>query len=62
VKSTRIQFVEHMDRMGIGRTKARTKLYKKACRKEAGVREGIINVERKGFLMICLILVLILFF
>jgi hypothetical protein len=35
VKSTKIQFVEHMVRMGTGRTKALTKLCMKACRKEA---------------------------
>jgi len=51
-----------MDRMDIGRTKVLTKLRMKACRKEAEVREEIINVERKGFLMIFLIVVLILFF
>jgi hypothetical protein len=62
VKSARIQFVEHMDSVVIGRTKAGTKLCMKACRKEAGAREGIVNVERKGFLIISLIPVLILFF
>ena len=61
MKSARIQFVEHMDGMSVGRTKAHTKVCMKACREEAGAREGIINMERKGFVKISLILVLILY-
>jgi hypothetical protein len=50
-----------MDGMSVGHTKAHTKLCMKACREEAGAREGIINMERKGFVKISLILVLILY-